>query len=283
MIAELISYFFHALCCPKYLREMGILQELIGVEARAGRLRYDWQEHLDLTKSFILDQASESRRNKVVIIGAGLLNDIPIKELSERFREVVLVDLIFMQSTINSIKYFDNVSFVELDISSNLKTLYEAVQEFKSTKNIQEFNARINSLINFVPDFFLADADVDLVISLNLLSQLPLCAEQWLAKQKIDFDFSCFYKSLIKNHLEYLKRLNSKKKNILLITDTQKQILNKNNQLVAVESSIKDLQIQDYLPTLVKSKSWNWLLAPAGELDPNYQMQLNVEAFVLKG
>jgi len=281
MIAEFFSYLFHALCCPKHLRDMGILQELIGVEARADRLKYAWQAHLDLTKSFILDQASNSSRNKVVIIGAGLLNDIPLKELAERFQEVVLVDLIFMQSTINQIKYFDNVSFVEIDISGNLKALYQAIQEYKISGSLQELNARINSLVNFVPDLFMADKELDLVVSLNLLSQLPLCAEQWLEKQKIDYDFSCFYKSLIKNHLEYLTRLQAKGKKIILISDTQKQILNSDNQLVAVESSIKDLNIVDYLPSAKSLKSWNWLLAPFGELDSKYQMQLNVEAFAI--
>jgi len=281
MIAEFLSYLFHALCCPKYLREMGILQELIGVEARSGRLKHAWQEHLDFTKSVILDQASNSPRNKVMIIGAGLINDIPLKELSERFKQVVLVDLIFMQSTINQIKYFDNVSFLEIDISGNLKALYQTIQEYKISGSLQELNARINSLINFVPDFFMTDNELDLVISLNLLSQLPLCAEQWLIKQKIDFDFSCFYKSLIKNHLEYLKRLEANNKKIILISDTQKQILNSDNQFLAVESSIKDLNIPDYLSNAKSVKSWNWLLAPLGELDPKYQMQLNVEAFAI--
>ena len=283
MIAEFLSYVFHALCCPKHLREMGILQELIGVEARADRLKHSWQEHLDLTKSFILDQASNSKRNKLVIFGAGLVNDIPLKELSERFKEVVLVDLIFMQSTINKIKHFDNVSFIELDVSGNLKSLYQAVQEFKSSGNLQELNSRVNSLMNFIPDYFITDPDVSLVVSLNLLSQLPLCVEQWLGKQNINFDFSVLYKSFIKNHLEYLKLLHSKQKNIVLITDTQKQILNQDQKLVAVESSIKDLCISEFLPQAKMVKSWNWLLAPLGELDPKYQMQLNVEAFALQG
>jgi len=283
MIAEFLSYVFHALCCPKHIREIGILQELIGVEARADRLKHSWQEHLDLTKSFIVDQASNSDRNKVVIFGAGLVNDIPLKELSERFKEVVLVDLIFMQSTINKIKYFDNVSFIELDVSGNLKSLYQAVQEFKSSGNLQDLNSRMNSLMNFIPDYFITDSEVSLVVSLNLLSQLPLCVEQWLEKQKINFDFLPLYKSFITNHLEYLQRLHSKHKNIVLITDTQKQILNHEHQLVAAESSIKDLIVADYLPQAKLLKSWNWLLAPLGELDTKYQLQLNVDAFVIQG
>jgi hypothetical protein len=261
---------------------MGVLQELIAVESRADRLKSSWQEHLDLTRLTILEQAqnqSNSRPNKLVVLGAGLLNDIPIKELAEIFKEVILVDLVFMQSTINQLKSFDNVAFVELDITANLKTLYQTVLDFKLNKNIPELNTRINSIINYVPDFFISDSSVDMVISLNLLSQLPICIEQWISKQKIDYDFSGFYKSLIKNHLEYLRRLQANRKNIVLISDTQKQILNKQNELLAYESSIQDLIVQDHFKGAELIKTWDWLLAPIGELDPDYQMKLQVSAY----
>lgn len=280
MIQEYLSYFFHSLCCPKYVRELGVLHELVAIESRAKRCTKAWHHHRDRTKSMILEQiATLKNRRKVLILGAGLLNDVPLKELAESFSEVVLLDLIFMQSTISETKKYNNVNFVELDVTDSLKHIYYSVQRFRRDQNLLEFAANVELLLEQVPQHYLFDSDLDLVISLNLLSQLPLALGQWLEKQKINYDFAAFKRSLVINHLRYLQQLSANGKFVLLISDTGKEVLSKDGLVLESESSIEGVNIPDYFVSAKSLCDWDWLLAPLGEIDPKYQMQLHVEAY----
>jgi len=89
---------------------------------------------------------------RIVLLGAGLLNDVPIRELSEKFFEVILLDAFFLDSTLAQIKKYPNVKFISKDIS------------------------KIENL---------TDLDFDHLVSLNILSQLLLKEESIAIKQQI--------------------------------------------------------------------------------------------------
>ena len=76
---------------PRHLRDMGYVEESRNLAARQDRCRAAWQAHLECTRSLILEAADRCRRfDKALIVGSGLLFDIPTAELSQRFRDVVL-------------------------------------------------------------------------------------------------------------------------------------------------------------------------------------------------
>ncbi len=68
--------------CPRPLRDMGYLKELIAMDARHRRCREAWVSHLEACKNVILDAALDVTRGvprrKAVVLGSGLLLDIPI-------------------------------------------------------------------------------------------------------------------------------------------------------------------------------------------------------------
>ena len=81
--------------CPRHLREMGYLRELLGIRRRARRWRSAWEPHCERSRALIRAAMTRCpRRRKAVVLGSGWLHDVPLDELCAGFAEVVLVDLI---------------------------------------------------------------------------------------------------------------------------------------------------------------------------------------------
>ena len=73
--------------CPYPVKAMGFLREAIGIRSRYRRCRTYWADHIERTRSVIRQGMERSRQQrKAVILGAGLLHDIPLPELSARPR-----------------------------------------------------------------------------------------------------------------------------------------------------------------------------------------------------
>src|SRR5512146_3159648 len=159
MLSELFSYVTTA--CPQYVRHMDYLDDAIAMRSRYRRNQEAWRPHLEHTRRFILSVAKKCRnRNKAVVLGSGLLLDVPLKELSSLFQEVVLVDIVFLPEVRSSIKQFGNVKLLQHDVTNMAKQLHENVR-----RGLRE-----------LPDAAPAAPEIDektgLVVSLNLLSQL---------------------------------------------------------------------------------------------------------------
>lgn len=275
MIIETLSYFFHSLSCPKYIRKIGLLKELVAIDSRAKRCSEAWQEHLNKTKQALITfSESVEPDSRLLVLGAGLLNDIPIKELSERFEEVILVDIFFLQSTINEIKRYPNLSFEEFDITGVLEIAYQAYLLYKEDKDIVKLDERLKNLTSLKPYFKLNDYGLTHVASVNLLSQLALSIKGFFEAQDIELGEN-FYQSFVSNHIEYLKEFSKLGKKVLLITDVEKEVLDLNSRLKLSESSIEGLELEDF--DLTQSASWDWDLAPKGEIDKKYSLKLRVE------
>jgi len=271
MISEALSYLFHSISCPKYICKLGLLSQLIGIEARHKRCSQAWQEHLDKTKQALIEFSNDGG-SRLIVFGAGLLNDIPLKELSESFEEVVLVDIFFLQSSINEIKKYKNVSFEELDLTGVLELAYRAYELFKKDKDITKLDDRLKNLASAKPNLVLGDFSH--LASVNLLSQLPISIKEFFEKNDIEAGEN-FYQSLVKNHIEYLKELAREGKQVLLISDTEKEVLDLNGRLKLAESSLEGYELEEF--GLENYSSWDWILAPEGELDKRYRLKLKVE------
>lgn len=271
MIQETISYLFHSLLCPRYIYKMGLLSQIIGIQARYSRCSDAWQAHLDKTKEALIE-FSKDGGSRLLVFGAGLLNDIPLKELSENFEEVTLVDIFFLQSTINEIKRYENVGFQELDITGVMKQSYEAYKAFKKDKDLTKLDDRLKNLAAFQPNFDFGDFSH--LASVNILSQLPISIKNFFEEKNIEAGEN-FYQALVRNHIEYLKTFARQGKEVLLISDTEKEVLDLNGRLKLSESSLEGYELEEF--GLEKSQGWDWDLAPEGELDKRYRLKLKVE------
>lgn len=275
MIVETFKYCFHSFLCPRYIKKLGLLSDLIGIESRYSRCKQAWQPHLDNSKRVILEAAQGLKKHdSVIIFGAGSLHDVPLKELSEIFTEVHLVDIFFLQAIINEIKRYHNVDFHEIDITGVLKKTYEACSKTTIANELE-------TLSSSIPKHFIND-EFDLVISLNLLSQLPMAIKNYFEKKApLSIEpsaLSNFNTSIIKNHLSYLKSFASKGSKLLLISDTEKMVYDKNTELKACESSLEGLD-ESIFQGWEAIDEWTWDLAPTGELDSKYALQLKIKVF----
>ena len=116
--------------------------------ARARRRVRDWAVHEASCKAFIRAHMPE-RGRVVVVLGSGLLRDVPVAELAKAFGEVRLYDLQHLASVRlwALAQGFRNLRFLQRDLAAGL-------------------------------DFLRDDREIDLVVSANLLSQLGVAAER---------------------------------------------------------------------------------------------------------
>src|SRR5205085_11196261 len=123
--------------------------------------------------------------------------DIPLDDLARDFREVVLVDLIHPLRARWPRRRFGNVSLLRADVSGVAEQAYRAARE-----------ARAN-LPRAEPSLFVGDDRVDLVVSVNLISQLPHVPAEYLLKAGVHAPalVEAFAHDVVQNHLEYLRRL----------------------------------------------------------------------------
>ena len=120
MLSELLTYITTP--CPQYVRHMDYLDEVIAMKQRYERTRTAWQPHLEHTRRFVLSAAEKCRnRSKAVILGSGLLLDVPLDELSTMFQAVVLLDIVFLPEVRRSIKRYGNVRLVQHDVTNMAK------------------------------------------------------------------------------------------------------------------------------------------------------------------
>ena len=125
------------------------IDQSVRLWSRARRCASAWAEHEDHCKAFMETEIATSAGGGIaVVLGSGLVRDVPIRVLSERFDEVWLVDLQHLASVQAwaRVSRLRNLRFIQRDLMEGLD--------------------------------FLHDAKVELTISANLLSQLGMGAER---------------------------------------------------------------------------------------------------------
>jgi len=255
MLSEAFSFLFAK--CESKFRRFGYLHEAIAIDARFQRCRSAWNSHLENTRSEISDAVSKvSERKKVIVLGAGAGYDVPLEYLEHQFESVVLVDVVFLKSIRKKVKKSPRVSLVEADLTG-LVTFLENLKPGFDVKQI-----RSNPPVDLLKD-------ADLVISCNILSQLPINIQNGLIKVGIDEDNdelkSCCRK-IITDHLKWLEYSNVP---VLLITDLERQL--------SVVKELDEKGISDNalygLEFNRLDKTWVWNIAPSPEIDKNYDLQ----------
>jgi hypothetical protein len=231
---------------------MGYLPEVRGIQRRYRRVREQWAEHIERSRSVILRGAEGAeQRRKAIILGGGLLYDVPLAELAGIFREVILVDLVHPWSTRHATRHLRNVRRVAADITGTIAAAYRVA-----------WDAHL-SLPKSQPTLFLDDPEADFTASVNLLSQLPCMPMAYLTREgahspeKIDE----YARDLIRAHIAYLDRLPGR---VALVTDFERLKITPLGKVVEV----RDLFFGVRLPKW--GEEWEWKLAPCPEADAQH-------------
>lgn len=242
---------------------MGYLREAIGIKNRYHRCQHHWRTHVENCRTTILNALLLcERRRKAVILGAGLLHDVPLAELSAAFDKVVLVDIVHPVLDRLTLWPFKNVERLSADVTNTVNEVYRVSDEPDLP------------LPESKPDLLLDDPEVDLTVSLNILSQLPCVPLEYLERFKAHSreQMNRFARDLIQAHLAYLRWLPGV---VVLITDIER---------TKIDLSGKIVERKDLLYGLEQPKAereWEWRLAPCPEADPKHHFYRRVIAGVI--
>src|SRR5262249_49193405 len=104
--------------CPRHLRQMGYLRELLGIHRRYHRWRDAWEPHCRGSSDLIRRAMARcSRKKKAVLFGSGWLYDIPLADVAGAFEKVILVDLLHPFATRRAVRRYSNVTLLSADIT----------------------------------------------------------------------------------------------------------------------------------------------------------------------
>lgn len=241
---------------------MEYLYQAIALRGRYRRRRRSWQPHLDAARSFITAVAEKSvSRGRVVVLGSGLLLDVPIERLTEQFDEVVLVDIVHLPEVRRRVQAYPNVRLLQHDITGVAKPLYENVR--RGIHALPEGNA-------VIPE---ADVRTGLVISLNLISQLAAIPSCYVSKKmphvsQDELDAWC--NRIRAGHLDALAALSC---DVCVIADYAYAWNDAGGTVVEQGSTVGDLALPEAMV------EWEWHIAPFGEEPGGHAKTLSVRAW----
>ncbi len=249
MIVEWFRHLF--IPCRPEVRDLGYLRELLAIEGRAARCRPHWRSHLENCRSLILEAASACpNKGKVLVLGSGLLLDIPLAELSASFGQVVLTDIFHLPPVRRALKIHPNVRAVDADVTGTVAEVHRLTRTRDRCP-----------LPRVAPDLFL-DEGFDLVVSANILSQLPVLLLQRLDQRLAleEEEMEAFARGLLEEHLAWLGRFPGQ---VCLITDLKWQS-------VTLGQTLEDEDALFGVTVPATGRTWYWNIAPSPEYSADY-------------
>jgi hypothetical protein len=256
MLSDLLPG-FRAHLSPS-LRGLGYLDETLAMRRRSQRNRHAWLPHLDNTRKFVLSAADRCRkRRKVAVLGSGLLLDVPLAELADLFNEVALMDVVCLPEARREIRQYPNTRFIEHDVTGVADQLY------------RQRGHVMTALSQPAADTDAFD-DADLVVSLNILSQLWVVPRAFVSRH-----FPCiapeivdeWCRGIVERHYASLRSLPCE---VCLVGDHAHVKRDREGAVVSRGSTVFDL----HLPG--PDASWSWNIVPIGTDSPHTSKELIV-------
>lgn len=242
MLAEAVQYAATYMVTPKSFRPF--IRSSVSLWSRAGRCAKDWAAHEENCRAFIRETIDGMKqRRTVVVLGSGLLRDVPAEALAEKFDTVVLVDLVHLAGVRAWLKAkrFKNVRLISRDLSG-----FDDVVAGRSVEPL--------AFLRQVPY-------LDLVISANILSQIGVGAKRRLergsAARRDEIP-----QALIRAHLDGLAALTCK---TVLLTDTGYRVTDRQGNV------LEEADLLCGVPAPPPKRAWTWPVAPYGELGRHCQ------------
>lgn len=256
MILEALEFLLTP--CPAHLRALGYASESVALGARHRRQRRAWAPHVVAARRFILDAAERAPAGgRILVAGAGRLIEVPVGALSRRFAEVVLADVVHPLPVRLAARRHQTVRLWPLDVTGVLEPLHAALTAGGPLPVPTEAG-----LFDGPP--------FDLVLSCNLLSQLPLLpldaieARAPAVDQTVRDDFA---DALMRAHLGWLRRAG---RTAALFTDLESLWLDRQGRVVERESSLRGIALPP------PDRVWDWDIAPAGEQERDLALRHRV-------
>jgi hypothetical protein len=255
MILEALNFATTYALTPR--RRTQEIASSVSLWARSRRAARHWRPHEEAChREIAAIVATLSRKRSVAVLGSGLLRDVPIALLSKAFDRVYLYDLQHLAS---------------VRIWARLNGLSNLVFRTQDLSGVEPLKARPSETPR--PLAFLKEiADLDLVISANLLSQIGVGIGRMAAVDATLPEDAPPH--LIAAHVEGLKSLTCPS---LLLTDRSYEVVDKAGSVLERDDLMKGVALPP------AGAEWSWTVAPYGELSPDYQAVHRVVSIPING
>lgn len=261
----------------------------VGIEARSVRCRSFWEAHLESSRRFVLRSVTGlPPGRRIAVLGAGRLLDVPLAELLDHGFEVHLFDVDpGCERVWRRMARGRSVQAHIVDLTGSFvvwtRELAARVKQRPARGEVEQF---LSELQPVKPPPL---AGFDIVISLNLLSQLPVYWRDrvevflgrrnsaWLTEESFERALSGSCACLQAAHLELIGGSGAHR--AVVITDTEFYFYEQTQAPWQVEPSIyvPGVELPGYLST--HRESWLWHIAPQGVEQSDYGSIHRVEAF----
>jgi hypothetical protein len=237
------------------LARLGLKGDAVALWSRATRCRSAWAPHEARCHAVIRAAIADlDRPHTALVLGSGLLRDVPLADLVERFQRVVLVDAVHLWPARRRARH-PKVDLATADLSGVAAWLAGSAKE------------RLDPLAAFR-----ADPHIDFVISANMLSQLPMAFETWRERRPgraegLPTDIA---RRIVAWHLEDLTGLRGR---VCLLTDVCHREVSRDGTII----DETDLLQGETLPE--PDEAWDWEVAPRGEVSRGSAHIHRVHAF----
>ncbi|WP_049736039.1 hypothetical protein [Rhizobium ecuadorense] len=223
----------------------------VNLWSRAGRCSKDWAEHEEMSRNAIRAAAAGLRQKRTaVVLGSGLLRDVPIEELAREFDTVVLVDLVHLASLRLwlTAKGYRNVRLIERDLSG-----YDDLAAGRAPEPL--------GFLRTVPY-------LDFVVSANLLSQIGRGVKRRYEAEAGGMPEDTVER-LIAAHLAGLAGLACRH---CLVSDIAYAVIDRNGR------THEEADLLHGVPPPPSKAAWTWPVAPLGEESRDYRIEHKVIA-----
>lgn len=245
---------------PAAQRRLGYLRDSVWLMSRARRCRRAWAPHLEASRAVMRAAiAATERGDTAVVLGSGLLLDVPLADLAARFRRVVLVDAVHLRPARRAIRAFANVETLTADLSGAMALMTGAARDLEPC----------------LPPVC-TESGTGLVISANLLSQLPIRPVERLEASRHPLGAwtpehgDAFGRRIVEGHLKALAGLRAR---VCLVTDIDETEEDRQGRVHARHDLLYGARLGN------PEREWTWELAPFGETARNRRLIHGVVAF----
>ena len=222
---------------------MGFYRYQAGLIHRHYNQEGGWDEHLRRCREYILKAVKSFKPENVTILGSGWLLDLPLVELTELVKRVILVDIVHPSEVISQAGSLKSTDIREEDVTGGL------INEVWSKTRRYSFLRRMRDLTEITVPLYKPDFDPGMVISLNILTQLENLPVEYLKKKSRagEDQFSALRKEIQTKHIEFLKGHRS-----VLITDVQEVQNIKTGKTIVIPTLRTDIPAGD------SKEEWTW-------------------------
>jgi len=243
---------------------MGFLSGQSGIMRRMLREEGGWQSHLVKSGEYIQLAVKDQHPKSIRILGSGWLLDVPMQFLIERCERIILTDIIHPNQIINKYSKYKNVEFETIDITGGIVDLI-----YNQRKKDFEGNEFIQKISTIKPLIF----SEDMIVSVNLLSQLSIILTDYLAKKVklTDAQAIAITEEIQKKHIETLPAQKS-----VLIFDYEEEYHDEEGNLIGSKPTVYIT-----IPEGIEKRGWNWRFDTKLMYKDDYKTTLSVIAIKL--